>query len=166
MAKRNTDYSFKFDLDVDTGTVIATLREKDEKDEFISLDTKAFSLSSIPSEVRAFTDLYGLSKLVQDRASQVPAGPAKLDEMQSVFESLVAGNLERERKAGAPTVSAEVEALAAIKGCSVADIQKSIRKYTKEQKEKIFANPAVVAKAAELRKVRETTEIDLDDMTL
>jgi hypothetical protein len=166
MAKRNTDYSFKFDLDVDTGAVIATLREKDEKDEFVSLDTKSFALSSIPSEVRAFTDLYGLSKLVQDRASQVPAGPAKLDEMQGVYDSLVAGNLERERKAGAPTVSAEVEALAAIKGCSVADIQKSIRKYTKEQKEKIFANPAVVAKAAELRKVRETTEIDLDDMTL
>lgn len=164
MAKRNTDYSFKFDLDTEAGVVIATLREKDEKDEFVNLDTKSFALSSIPFEVRAFTDLYGLSKLVQDRASQVPAGPEKLAEMQMVYDSLVAGNLERERKSGSPTVSAEVEALASIKGCSVADIQKSIRKYTKEQKEKIFANPAVVAKAAELRSIRETTEIDLDDI--
>lgn len=164
MATRNTDYSFKFDLNAETGTITAILRQKDDKEEYVELDKEEFIVSDLPAEVRAFSDLYGLSKLVQDRASQVPAGPDKLAEMKEVYASLVAGQLERERKAGSPVVSAEVEALAALRSCSVADIQKSLRKYTKEQKEKIFANPTVVAKAAELRAARESVDVDLDSM--
>lgn len=164
MATRNTDYSFRFDLKPEEGLIIATLREKDEKEEWVELDSYSFDINKFPADVRAFSDCYGGSKLIQDRASQVPAGPDKLTEMKAVFESLVAGNLERERKAGAPVVSAEVEALAVLRDCSVADIQKSLRKYSKEQREKIFANPSVVAKAKELRAAREAIDVDLDAM--
>jgi hypothetical protein len=171
---RNSDFSFRFDLDSDAGTIVATLREKDSDGEHIPVDSKSFALASIPADVRAFSDLYGLSKLIQDRSSQVRLeveGPqAKLEEMQSVYDSLVAGKIERDRKTSSPTVSAEIEALAIFKSgttpgsVTVADIQRSIGKYTKDQKEKIFSNPEIVRIAADLRARRSEGEIDLGSL--
>jgi len=164
MAERNNPYSLKVDLNGDTNAVEVTVREKNDKGEFEAIDTGSFPISDVSDDIMAQVTLYGLSKLLQDRSSDTKAGPDKLAAMSEVAAQLAAGQWERERKAGAPTVSAEVEALAAIKGCSVADIQKSLRKFTKEQKEKILANPAVVAKADEIRTSRDTVEVDLEGM--
>lgn len=163
MAERNNVYSLRVELDGDAGIVTVVVREKDGSN-FKEIESGTFNVSDLPEEIRKMTDLYGLSKVLQDRCSDTKAGPGKLDAMREVFDQLVAGDWERERKAGAPTVSAEVEALAQIKGVSVGDIQKALRKFTKEQKEKIFAKPEIAELAATIRAGREASEVSLDDM--
>jgi hypothetical protein len=164
MAERNNPYSLKVELNTDTSAVEVIVREKNEKGDFVEIDRKAFPLAEVHKDCRPSSDLYGYSKLLQDRSSDTKAGPDKLVAMEEVAAQLAAGQWERERKAGAPTVSAEVEALAQLKGCSVADIQKSIRKFTKEQKEKILGNAKVTELAATIRANRDAVEVDLTDM--
>lgn len=162
MAKRNNPFSTKVELDTENMAVNITIREKNDKGDFVEVDSNSFATSTIHADLADQVLLYGYSKLLQDRSSDTDVGPDKLAAMQEVADQLAAGNWERERRSGAPTVSAEVEALAAIKSCSVADIQKSLRKYTKEQKEKIFANEAVKAKADEIRASRSTDDETID----
>jgi len=163
MSERTNPFSLKVDLNSDDNAVDVTVREK-INGEFTPIDTKSFDVNAVHSDLTTAVTLYGLSKLLQDRSSDVKAGPDKLDAMSDVMDQLIAGQWERERKAGAPTVSAEVEALSQLKGCSVADIQKSLRKFTKEQKEKILSNDQVAKLAQKIRDSRESTEVDLTDM--
>lgn len=160
MAERTNPYGLKVDLE--DSQVVVTVREKDAKGNFTDLDSKAFDISGVHASILDKVSLYGLSKLLQDRSSDTKAGPDKLAAMDEVYSSLAEGNWERERKAGAPTVSAEVMALAELKGVPVADIQKSLRNYPKDVREKILSNPKVVERAAEIRERSE--EVSLDDM--
>jgi len=160
MAKSDNPFGLKVDLEGNLVTV--TVREKDSNGDFSDVDVKEFNIDEVHADLLSWVALYGLSKLLQDRSSDVKAGPDKLDAMTEVFEQLKAGQKERERKAGAPTVSAEVMALADIKGVCVADIQKALRAYSKEVREKILSNPAVVERAAAMRS--KTTEVALDDL--
>lgn len=159
-----SSYSLKVELNEETNAVDVTVREKID-DAFKDIDVQSFGLDGIHETIRPKSDLYGLSKLLQDRSSSVPTGPEKLAAMNEVFAQLAAGDWEKERTRGAPTVSAEVEALAAIKGTSVAAIQKALRNYTKEQKEKILGSEVVQAKAAEIKAAREeAADVSLDDL--
>jgi HAMP domain-containing protein len=163
MAKRENPYSLRVELNTETDTVEVTVREKVNGD-FTPVSSSVFDLSGVDVNIMTQVSLYGLSKLLQDRSSDVSAGPDKLSAMQEVYDQLAAGQWERERKAGAPTVSAEIEALAQIKGASVADIQKTLRKFTKEQKEKILSNAEVKALADRIRESRSEEDVDLSAM--
>lgn len=163
MAERNNPYSLKVDLDSENGAVGVVVREK-EGNTFKEIDTASFAGAGIHDDIKGQVFLYGLSKLLQDRSSDTKAGPEKLAAMQDVYDQLVDGKWERERKAGSPTVSAEVEALARIKGVGVADIQRALSKFSKEQKEKVFENTEVQRIAAEIRSSRDATEVDLSDL--
>jgi hypothetical protein len=99
-----------------------------ESGDVVEEDT--FDARSIADTVKTNVALYGLSKLLQDRSSEVSAGPEKLASMKEVYDMLKAGQWERERKAGAPVVSSEVEALATLKKITVAQAQAALRKYT------------------------------------
>jgi len=157
-------YGLKVELNEETGSVDVTVREKVDGD-FKDLDTQAFGIDGINEDIRPKVELYGLSKLLQDRSSAIPTGPDKLAAMNEVFAQLANGEWEKERTRGAPTVSAEVEALASLKGASVAAIQKALRNYTKEQKEKILGSKAVQDKAAEIKAAREeAADVNLDDL--
>lgn len=141
-------------------------RESEKAVATLTLDAK-----ELPETIRPDVALYGLSKLCMDRTSEVnfsddkTTPESKLAAVQEVFDMLKGGVWERERKAGAPLISAEVEALAELRKVSVAEIQNSLRKYTKEQREQIFANKAVVAKAAEIKANRTAAEdLDLGDL--
>ena len=164
MAERTNPFSLKVDLDTENNAVSVIVREKDDKGNFNEIDTDSFPVSAISADIMTQVTLYGYSKLLQDRSSDTKAGPDKLAAMKEVADQLAAGQWERERRAGAPTVSAEVEALAQLKGCSVADIQKSLRKFTKEQKEKILSNDQVKTLAEQIKNARESVEVDLTDM--
>lgn len=129
------------------------------------VESETFLAGEIGENVRGDVALYGLSKLLQDRSSDTPAGPGKLAAMREVMELLKAGTWERERKAGAPVVSAEVEALAEIKNISVAEAQAALRKYSKETRDQILANPKIVERAAAIRERRGKAEVSLDDLT-
>lgn len=124
-----------------------------------------FLAAEIHDSIKQQVALYGLSKLLQDRASDVEIGPAKLEAMKAVQAQLAAGQWAKERKIGAVVTSPEVEALAALKQISVPAAQAALKAYPKEVREQILANPDIVAKAAEIRAARETAEVaTLDDL--
>ena len=165
MATRTNPYGLKVDLSGEEGTVTVLVRRR-EGEGFVEVETDSFDIADVHESLQPNVALYGLSKLLQDRTSQVDAGTEKLPAMREVMALLAKGEWEKERTAGAPTVSAEVEALAEIKGVSVAVAQKALRNYTPEQREKILANPGVVERAIKIRETREaeTAQVSLDDM--
>ena len=126
---------------------------------------RSFPVSEIHDSVKKDTLLYGYSKLLQDRSSEVDVGPNKLDAMDGVAEQLKNGLWAKERKVGATVVSPEVEALARFKGGSVPQAQAALKGYNKEAREKILKHPKIVELAAIIRKERETAPgVDLADM--
>ena len=109
---------------------------------------------------------YGLAKLGMDRASQVDMGLEKIDRIDQVWSDLCDGVWERESVRGAPVVAAWIEAIAEIKGASVADVQKSLKGMTDEQKDAIKANPKVAKLAEEIaaRRKEDDSSVDLGDL--
>lgn len=108
---------------------------------------------------------YGIAKLGMDRASQFD-GLDKLDKIQQVYDDLCEGVWERESKRGSVIVAAWIEALAEVKGATIPEIQASLKGYTDEQKDKIKANPAVVAKTQEVvnRRAGAGSTVSLDSL--
>ena len=129
-----------------------------------------FSASEVHDSLKGMVALYGIKALLADRTSDTNFGTGatpdqKIAAWNEVAELLRSGVWERERKAGAPVVSAEVEALAAVKGITVAEAQAALRKYDKATREKILSNEKIVAKAKEIREARGTSaEVDLADL--
>lgn len=166
MAKRDNEYSMVYELDDARGVVKGTLRLKDpDSGEFEAVETVEFALSEVPDALKTKINLYGLSKFVQDRASDTEVGPDKIPAMTEVYNNLRNGQWEKARVVGSPTVSPEVEALAEIKGITIPDAQKALRAYSKEQRETILKNPKIVERAAAIRERRATAEaVSLDDL--
>ena len=159
------DYSMKIDINEDSGVVVANVRERDESGEWDVVDSQTFDPAAVAESAQGFVNGYGLSKLMQDRSSAVPTGPDKLAAMNEVFAMLCEGKLRAERTRGAAVVSAEVEALAEIKGVDIPTIQKSLKKYTEEKRKEILSHPKVKAKAEEIRNRRDSTEeVDLESL--
>lgn len=154
-------YRLAVELKTEDATVNVQVIERESGD---VVESETFQARELPDSIKPMVALYGLSKLLQDRSSDTDSGPEKLDAMREVYNMFKAGQYERERRAGAPVVSAEVEALASLKKITVAQAQAALRKYTKEQREKILSNPTIVSKAAEIRKAREDSDVSLDDM--
>ncbi len=150
------------ELNTEDMTVVVEIIEKATKKVVAS---EIFAASDIHESCRQKVSLYGYSKLLQDRASDVQIGPEKLEAMKGVAAQLAAGQWAKERKIGAVVTSPEVEALAALKQISVPAAQAALKSYPKEIRAQILANEAIVAKAAEIRAAREQAEItSLDDM--
>lgn len=162
----SNQYSMKIDINEESGEVEAKVREKDENGEWEVVDSQTFDPEGVHEKAQAFIRGYGLSKLMQDRSSSVATGPDKLSAMNEVFALLAEGKLQKERTRGAPTVSAEVEALAAIKNTTIPVIQKTLNRYDKETRDKILAHKSVQERAAEIRRAREgeQLEVDLEDL--
>ena len=124
-----------------------------------------FMAADIHNSLKQQVSLYGYSKLLQDRASDVQIGPEKLDAMKAVAAQLASGQWAKERKIGAIVVSPAVEALAAIKQISVPAAQAALKAYPKEVREQILGNEAIVARAKEIYEARQAAEVaNLDDM--
>ena len=159
-------FGLKVDLDPDNSAVVVQVVDRDDNNKVVA--ERPFSAARVHESIRGKVALYGLSKLIQDRTSDKSVkehGEGKLEFMEAVLARLETGEWAAERTAGAPTVSAEVEALAAIKGVSIAAIQKSLRAFSKENRQGILANEQVVAKAAEIKAARATADdVDLSEM--
>lgn len=128
---------------------------------------EVFEFADVHQELRDEVSLYGLQKLLMDRTSQITDSlRGKLTGMLEVMQSLKAGEWRAERETGPRSVSAEVEALAQLKGASIPAIQKSLAAYIEEQRKKILANAKVQRLAQAIREEREKAEqVSLDDMT-
>lgn len=128
-------------------------------------ESEIFLASEVHDSVKQQVALYGLSKLLQDRASDTKVGPEKIAAMRAVLGQLAAGEWARERKIGAIVVSAEVEALARIKGVTVPQIQAALKSYPKEARVKILGHESVQELAATIKAERAEAEVvDLGDM--
>lgn len=158
-------FGLKVKLDVKEGAVDVTVRRKEDEGDWDDLETQSFSGADISSDLTDQVYLYGMSKLLQDRSSDVATGPDKLEAMQVIYAQLCAGQWERERVAGAPTVSAEVEALAQLKRITIPQAQKALRRYSKDQRQKILGNDDITKLAAKIKTERASAEqVDLDDL--
>lgn len=163
--KEENPFSMKYELDAAAGTVKAILRERNDADEFVEVASEVYKYDSLPEGITAMVKLYGLSKVLQDRCSEVEVGSEKIPALSEVFAQLSTGQWEKARVVGGTVVSAEVEALAQLKGISIPDAQKALSKYDKAQKEKILANAQVVALAKSIREARANKEAtSLDDL--
>ena len=85
--------------------------------------------------------------------------------MKGVAEQLASGQWQKERKVGAPTVSAEVEALAQFKQITIPQAQAALRRYDKAARDQILAHADIQALAKTIREARDTEEVtSLDDL--
>ncbi len=159
---RNNPYALSVDLNADQMSVDVSVKER-ESDEVI--DSHSFAASGIHDDLKQLTALYGLSKLLQDRSSDVKTGPEKLSAMKGVAEQLASGQWQKERKVGAPTVSAEVEALAQFKGITIPQAQAALRRYDKSARDQILGHASIQELATTIREARDTeTVADLSDL--
>ena len=161
MSRADNLYKTAVKLNVEDMSVdISILLRKDDS----VVSTEVFSANDIHTSLRQQVSLYGYSKLLQDRASDVSIGPEKLEAMKAVAVQLAGGQWAKERKVGAIVTSPEVEALAVLKEISVPAAQAALKAYPKEVREQILGNEAIKAKAQEIREARAATEVaSLDD---
>lgn len=158
--------SMKYDRR-ESGEVAVQLYNVVENGENELVDETIYDCTQLPESNQLKGLAYGISKLMAERTSEHSPGPDKMEEIQNVWEALLSGEWERERKkGGGPTVRIEVEALAALRGITVKQAQTLLKKYDKEQQENIFANDTVQAKVAELQAQIDDTDEDasFDDL--
>lgn len=162
MARNDNQFRTNVNLNVEAMAVEVAIIEKESGE---AVASQTYAARDVHDSVKSQVALYGLSKLLQDRASDVAIGPGKLEAMAEVHAQLTAGQWQKERKVGATVVSAEVEALAQLKSISVPAAQQALKAYPKDARDKILANPKIVALAEEIRKARADAEaISLDDL--
>lgn len=127
---------------------------------------RRFDADDVPTELHEQLFLFGFkTKVMNYKAGAKDKGLDPLAMMDEGFERLCDGDWAKEREGGGPTVSPLVEALARIRKVDVGVMQRSLQKYTKDQRKAILANEQVVAEAARIKAARDAAEIvDLDDM--
>lgn len=152
--------------EADGAVVIKAFKQESEDSDKEFYDERTFLASEIAEALQTWTFLYGVSKILQDRCSGTSVADGKLEEMDEVFSMLKEGKKNRERQVGSPVVSAEVEALAELKGVTIPDIQRSLSKYDADTRKKILSNAQVQAKAQEIKERRASAGdgASLDDL--
>ena len=107
--------------------------------------------------------IYGLTKILDDRGSQVPAD-LKIEYCQVLVAQMEAGNWKAERTGGIHLLPLIIEAIMEAKGWKVAKSQEAYRKLDDAQrlvlKESLSAR---MLKIADARKADESEET-LDDL--
>ena len=161
MSRADKPYYSSVDLNADDMTVEVKIMERATKEVAAS---ETFPASEIHDSCKQKVALYGYSKLLQDRASDVPVGPDKIPAMQAIAAQLAAGQWAKERKIGAIVVSCEVEALAQLKQLTVPAAQAALKSYPKEVRQQILAHPDIIAAAKVIFDGRQEQEVaSLDD---
>ncbi|QGH73581.1 MAG: hypothetical protein [Siphoviridae sp. ct7UA22] len=134
-------------------------------DDFVDQESVAFNFNDLPTEIKDRVSLYGLSKLLQDRTSQLSAHglKAKLDGCKSYYEVLLVGNWSATRKTAAPSAALDrVAILCAViageKGASVAAVAAMFSALPKEKQNALLGKYAERINAA----IAEAQALDLD----
>ena len=165
--KAKSPFSLDITLNVDGGSVDIIQFRRGEGDDKEEQDRASFPIGELHADVTMKNNLYGLSKILQDRTSSESSSDTRIESMRAVFTRLCEGHWEKEREAGGPTVSIEVEALARFKEVSVAAIQRSLRTVDAATRDRILASPKLAPHIAEIRAERaqvEETGVDLSDL--
>lgn len=171
-----TKLRFKFDLTA--AEVSAKLIRQSEdtagNTEETVVDSRLFSIADYPAELNDGDTVkslaaYGLSKILQDRASSIDAED-KLEAMDTISEMLKSGEW-RERKAPAapkatiaPIFAEAVQRLYKNRGqeLSLTQVTQALASKSVEERKAIKQLPDIVAIIDELK--REAAETNLDDI--
>ena len=160
---KTSDTGLSVQYNSDIGEIEISLSKGKGKEKVV-LDSRTFSITNYSEEIQSNIHVYGLSKVLQDRVSAIDMD-SKLSAMDEVSVQLAEGKWKKDRVVGAPVVSAEVEALAILKGVTIPDVQKALKKYDKDARKAILASDAVQEQAKEIREERATSEVvSLDDL--
>lgn len=143
------------------------------------LESREFSLANLPA---VFADgdkekslaVYGLTKWLQDRTSSAANTDEKFSEMAKYFTECLekglwkAPSVAKEKTSKASIDTYVVQALAELKGISLAVAMATLQKATKEVRDAVIANPKIAQKVAELKladaeTAEEVGEVDLTD---
>lgn len=124
-----------------------------------------FTLDEIPATILEQLSTYGLKQKLSDTVSDIDDTEGKLAGMRAMYARLKDGHFTMEREGGSRMVAAWIEAVAELKGISVAAAQKALAAYTEDQKKKIRESDKVKAKTAEIEQARKDgEEVDLTDL--
>lgn len=125
-------------------------------------ETFVINLEQFPEEIQAEMAVYGMTKIFDDRGSQVPADE-KISYCQVLQAQMEAGNWKAERTGGIHLLPIVIEAVIAAKGCSPAQAQLAYRLLDEEQRIVLKTNLAEsMVKIAEARSAAQ--DIQLDDL--
>ncbi len=120
------------------------------------------TLDSFPDVIQDEIAVYGLSKIFDDRGSQVPADE-KIAFCAVLQTQMEAGNWKAERTGGIHLLPLVIEAIIEKKGCTVTQAQGAYRALDEEQRIVLKTNLAEeMAGIAEARKAAD--EVELDDL--
>jgi len=143
--KRNATYGTVLKTDTTTGEKFST------------------ALDQYPEVIQENIAVYGLTKVFDDRGSQVPADE-KIAFCITLQAQMEEGNWKAERTGGIHVLPLIIEAIMEAKGWKVAKAQKAYRALDEEQRAVLKTNLAdEMSVIAEARKADEGDE-DLDDL--
>lgn len=126
-------------------------------EETLTIDGKSF-----PEEIRAEIFVYGISKIIDDRLSQVDATD-KIAETRKLVAQFKSGEWKAERVAGARQLAAVIIVIMNELGCSVHQAQAAWRK--KDDAGKTALKVALAPKILEVEEARRTAdEVSLDQL--
>jgi hypothetical protein len=133
------------------------------KTDTITGETFETSLELYPDVIQENFTVYGITKIFDDRGSQVPADE-KILFCQALQAQLIAGNWKAERTGGIHLLPLVIEAIMEEKGWKVAKAQEAYRKLDEEQRVIIKSNlKARMLAIAEARKA-DDSEASLDEL--
>ncbi len=143
---------FSWDRDATTGIIVKT--------DGLTSATFETDLSTYPQLIQDEIFVYGGSKIIDDRLSQVPAS-LKIQEAEKLVLQFMEGDWKAERTGGARFLPTVVEAIKKVKGCSIAAAQKAYRGLDDEQRIVIKENLAeTIREIDEARKEEDVPELD------
>lgn len=145
---------FTWNRNATTGTAIKEDTETGEK--FTT------SLDEYSEDLQAAIAVYGLTKVFDDRGSQVPADE-KIAFCETLQTQFIAGDWKAERTGGIHLLPLVIQAIVSSKGCSVTAAQTAYRLLDDEQRVVLKTNLAKsMATIAEARRAEK--KIDIGDL--
>jgi hypothetical protein len=154
MAKK-AEQRFTWNRNPTTGVVLKT--------DTITGETFETSLDLYPDVIQENFTVYGITKIFDDRGSQVPADE-KISFCQALQMQLIAGNWKAERTGGIHLLPLVIEAIMEEKNWKVAKAQAAYRRLDEEQRIILKGNlKERMLAISEARKADESEE-DLDDL--
>ncbi|MCZ6775242.1 MAG: hypothetical protein O7D34_02155 [Ignavibacteria bacterium] len=116
--------------------------------------------TKFPTEIAAEIFVYGVSKIIDDRLSQV-SPDLKMRQAKELVAQFMSGDWKAERTGGIHLLPLVIDAIMLAKGCKAAAAQEAYRQLDDEQRIVLKSNLAESMSAiAEARKGAEIPELD------
>lgn len=118
-----------------------------------------------PAEIQQNLTDYGFKQVMSDRTNTAATPADRVKQARELDAQFLRGEWIAEGTRTAPVVSVLAEAIAEIKGCSIADAQRALAKQDDKAKDALRQNPKVKAVIERLEKERKASDgVELGDL--